>query len=253
MNTLSTIDHAKLFVRGFRIFKKTGKTPFESFIALRNLFIATNGRFNDWCCGVLKITRTKLKNVQAEGVLGKLDTQATKTIAGKIKQDGYYIFEQRLSSDVIQDIYQFSLNEPAPYLKVDPNSKAFKIEFSQDKILFDSNNPVSPRYQFDSDQVFFNKNLQKLFFDQSLLAVANEYFGSLPILDSVALWWSAPFNQLGKSESAQLFHFDMDRIKFLKFFFYLNDVDSENGPHCYIRGSHKRLPAPLLKEGRKNE
>lgn len=36
-----------------------------------------------------------------------------------------------------------------------------------------------------------------------------------------------------------MFHFDMDDYKFLKFFFYLTDVDAEAGPHVYVRGTHR--------------
>ena len=64
------------------------------------------------------------------------------------------------------------------------------------------------------------------------------------------MWWSAAFSRKASSEAAQLYHFDMDRFKFIKFFFYLTDVDSSNGPHCYIRGSHKWLPDRLWKDGR---
>jgi hypothetical protein len=42
----------------------------------------------------------------------------------------------------------------------------------------------------------------------------------------------------------------MDRIKFLKVFFYLTDVTPESGPHCYVRGSSKRKPAAILRDGR---
>lgn len=43
----------------------------------------------------------------------------------------------------------------------------------------------------------------------------------------------------GSSVSGQLYHFDLDRPHFLKFFVYLSDVDDENGPHHFVRGSHK--------------
>ena len=37
----------------------------------------------------------------------------------------------------------------------------------------------------------------------------------------------------------------MDRPKWLKFFIYLNDVDSEeHGPHCFIKYSHKTFSKP---------
>jgi hypothetical protein len=64
------------------------------------------------------------------------------------------------------------------------------------------------------------------------------------------MWWSRPFHGKASTEAAQLYHFDMDRIKFLKFFFYLTDVTPETGPHCYVRGSSKRKPAPILRDGR---
>lgn len=253
MSQLTTLAYAKLFFKGVRVFKKTGKTPFDSFIALRNLFIRTNGRLNDWCAAFFKITRGKLRNVEANGVLGKLSDNDVKQIANKIEQDGYYVFPEKLSDDIVNDIYNFCLNEPVSYLKVEENPKEWKIEFSAEKIKFDKEHPVSPKYEFEASQAFLNYNIQKLFFDQSFMAIANEYFGSRPILDLIALWWSAPFHRWGRSESAQLFHFDMDRIKFLKFFFYLTDVDAENGPHCYVKGSHKRLPDSLRREGRRDD
>lgn len=36
------------------------------------------------------------------------------------------------------------------------------------------------------------------------------------------------------------FHVDPNSPKFLKFFFYLNDVDENGGPFCYVRGSHRK-------------
>jgi hypothetical protein len=63
------------------------------------------------------------------------------------------------------------------------------------------------------------------------------------------MWWSLPGSKPG-SKAAQMFHFDMDRIKFLKFFLYLTDVDEHNGPHSYIAGSHRRLPRALREDRR---
>ena len=39
----------------------------------------------------------------------------------------------------------------------------------------------------------------------------------------------------------QLFHFDLERPKWLKSFIYLNDVDDNNGPHFFVPKSHKNL------------
>ena len=53
------------------------------------------------------------------------------------------------------------------------------------------------------------------------------------------MWWSLPLETRGSSVSGQLYHFDLDRPHFLKFFVYLNDVGDDNGPHHFVRGSHK--------------
>ena len=46
------------------------------------------------------------------------------------------------------------------------------------------------------------------------------------------------------SEAAQMFHFDLDRIKWLKFFIYLTDVNINSGPHVYVSGTHKPFSKP---------
>ena len=53
------------------------------------------------------------------------------------------------------------------------------------------------------------------------------------------------------SEAAQEFHWDMERIRWIRFFIYLTDVTVDNGPHCFIKGTHRTgaIPDDLLKQG----
>jgi len=87
--------------------------------------------------------------------------------------------------------------------------------------------------------------------DPSLLAVAQAYLGCRPILDIVAFWWHTAFSDQPDEEAAQFYHFDMDRLKWLKFFFYVTDVTPENGPHCFVAGSQRTggIPEPILRKG----
>ncbi|WP_420472434.1 phytanoyl-CoA dioxygenase family protein [Brevundimonas sp. FT23042] len=78
--------------------------------------------------------------------------------------------------------------------------------------------------------------LHDIAFDPRLLALAARYFGGRPYVDSVQAWWSVSGN--AEPEEAENFHRDNDSIRFLKFFLYLTDVDDENGPHRFVRGSH---------------
>jgi ectoine hydroxylase-related dioxygenase (phytanoyl-CoA dioxygenase family) len=85
----------------------------------------------------------------------------------------------------------------------------------------------------------------------SLIALAQEYFKSQPVSDVLGYWIHTDFVKESNSMSATKWHFDMDRVKWIKVFFYLSDMDTERGPHCYVRGSHKTggIPPELLKRG----
>ena len=74
--------------------------------------------------------------------------------------------------------------------------------------------------------------------DDVLVNVASEFFKCTPALGSYNLKRSLVNNLQAKD--AQLYHCDGNSIKFLKFFFYLTDVDLESGPFTYVEGSHKR-------------
>ena len=60
------------------------------------------------------------------------------------------------------------------------------------------------------------------------------------------MWWSPTHTKDACSPSAQLYHFDMDRTKWLLAFVYLTDVTTDNGPHCFVAGSHR--PGPTTRE-----
>lgn len=249
-NTIHLVTSPLAFLLGVTQYLLTGKTPNFGRKAMRRLFVFTNGRLNDWSGKLSNRLHPPYENIKANGVLGKLSATEIDTIVQHIERDGFYKFSARLPTEVIHNIRNFALNTPARYLKTD---KATGINYSSELVKFDPDNIISPRYQFKKKQLVQQPNIQQLMFDSSILAVAQRYLAAQPVLDKVIMWWSAPFGGKGKSGAAQMYHFDMDRLKFLKFFFYLTDVDLETGPHCYVRGSHKRLPRKLQSDGRKTD
>jgi len=116
---------------------------------------------------------------------------------------------------------------------------------------YNRTNPAAVRYDFEPEVVINNPDVQSLMADASILSVAQNYLGSLPIADVTSMWWHTAYSDQPDEDAAQLFHFDMDRIRWLKIFIYLTDVKSENGPHCFIEGSHRTggIPSTLLSKG----
>lgn len=229
----------------FKEFLSTKKTSNSGYAAMRQMFVLTHGKSNDELSDSISKNEGKYQNLDFNGVLGFADIEALSASIEAMRRDGYFIFEKKLSEDIVEEITRIALQTRCSFLDVETNKYN-----TTDLTKFDEKKPVSPRYDIPIVDIINNEVIQNLIFDSSLLTFAQEYLGVRPILDLIAFWWSAPFNGKGASAAAQMYHFDLDRIKFMKFFFYLTDVDTETGPHCYVKGSHQTLPNAINRDGR---
>ena len=79
--------------------------------------------------------------------------------------------------------------------------------------------------------------IQQIITSEYILKIAGDYLQCNPILHNILFWASYPGDKVNNVDTTQQFHQDFDDIKFLKIFFYLNDVDQNNGPHVYVKKS----------------
>jgi hypothetical protein len=93
--------------------------------------------------------------------------------------------------------------------------------------------------------------IRRLADDGALWAIAASYLRARPALQGANLWWSfaGEASERDRNAFAQMYHFDTDDYRFVKFFFYLTDVDSDGGPHAMVTGTHrhKRLRHQLVR------
>jgi hypothetical protein len=83
--------------------------------------------------------------------------------------------------------------------------------------------------------------LADVVFDARLLGIATAYFQAIPVVSFLKI--RSTFTNDLPVVDTQFFHADFGSYKILKAFVYLNDVELEGGPFCYIEGSHiKRFP-----------
>lgn len=238
----------KCFARGYYTLCRRGSTPEPAYHAMRRLYWLTNGRFNDLVSLLLKIIHPPKKIKIQNSVLGQLSKTDIKSITEEIREQGYYVFDAKLSQSQIESLLDFARSTPSQALLT---GDAVKIgAYAEELLPYASHKIESPKYNMRKEDMIQNQAIQELLIDDGILAVAQKYLGCVPILDLIAMWWSKPFKGKASTEAAQLYHFDMDRIKFIKFFFYLTDVTSETGPHCYVASSSKRKPKQILRDGR---
>jgi hypothetical protein len=188
----------------------------------------------------------------ATGVLGDLNASEIQRIDAQLRRDGYYVFARQLPLWMQSALGEFALTAPTRPLASNASEtlNEFTFAYLSDR-PYDRSNVVSAKYVLDSQSAAEQPAVQHLLLDPTIHSVASAYLRTDAINDDITMWWST--DHLGgkaSSAAAQHYHFDMDRIKFLKFFFYLTDVTTENGPHCYVTGSHARKPRQLLRDGR---
>ncbi|MFM9879542.1 MAG: hypothetical protein ACKVOO_03920 [Burkholderiaceae bacterium] len=75
-----------------------------------------------------------------------------------------------------------------------------------------------------------------------VLALVARYMGATPTIVSMQAWWS-----IGHADAAlhlaqdDMFHRDVDDLRFLKMFMYLTDVGMDNGVHSFVMQSHQSM------------
>jgi hypothetical protein len=224
--------HWPLLAFGAAAFRLSGRTPWLSYWSMRRLYCMSRGRSNHWLARRLAVPRR-----------GKTADEVEARHVDELNRNGYARLGVRLSPQECAELRSFAMSVPArPIPAIEGEGTA----------SFDPSRPGrAVKYDIAEADIVRHPIVRRLIADPTLRALAQSYLGCEPINDLVAMWWSCPGPV--SSEAAQLYHFDMDRPQFLKIFFYLTDVDTDTGPHCYIGGSHHDRPAALWRDGRHDD
>jgi hypothetical protein len=230
--------------RGAVRYSRTGTTPPDAYHSLIHLYCRTNGRSNDLLHALARRRSPPMVLPLARGVLGSLSSADVERLADEIRENGYIRPSERLPADACERLREFSLRTEATLAPPRKQGPA--------RGVYDPAHPIAEGYRFDEADLIQEPAIQRLMADPSLLAVAQAYLGCLPVLSSVFMIWSTPARLAdnAREELAQMYHFDMDRLKWIKFFFYLTEVTSDCGPHCFIAKSHRtgrQLPSLLAR------
>ena len=245
---LQYMRHAGQLFLGVIAFVATGRTPNYSYQSMIQLFCMSSGRSNDVLSNALKMVHPKYKIEKAEGVLGNLGESELQRIASVIATQGYYVFPQQLPDALCDRLFDFSLESECLASPTDldpPGTPARRVP------RYERESPTAVRYDFDAQLVIENADVQQLMADASLLALAQCYLGCRPVMDVMTMWWHTKHSAHPDKIAAQFYHFDMDRLKWLKIFIYLTDVGPDSGPHYFVAGSHRsgRIPERLRSKG----
>lgn len=207
-----------------------------------NSFLVTGGRVNE-----LVVSARRLfvgKGVTVNGGIAR-HVLPMDIVVNELESKGYVVLKEVIGKEILDEILEFTRHARATVRRTDDG------ETRGERVKFDVDNLLGVRYDYGTEEIINNHPIQKIFASDYFINIAREYLGVEPRLDEVGLWWSANFYDRPEDHSAQFFHFDLDRFKWLKIFVYLTDVGVENGPHEFVSGSHKvdGLPKSIRDKG----
>jgi len=240
--------YALLLVMGLAHYLLFKRTPAFAYQSMIRLFCLTQGRSNDWLSSAIGFFKRPGVFRNAPGLLGDMADPALRgEVVVALRERGYHIFPKRLSDEVCDRLVKYATTQSSFMCPTDFQEG----KWDKAAAVYRRGAPEAIRYDFKPQDLLKNPDVQRLLADLSFANLAQDYLGSRPVLDVLTMWWSTDFSDRPDSRAAQYFHFDMDRPKWLKFFIYLTDVESVNGPHCFVSGSQKTgaIPRSILRHG----
>lgn len=243
MKLIKGIVYAGGLLAGLLIYTVSKKTPSFAYQSMIHLFCITKGRSNDLLSAAIGLIKTPYDFGKAEGVLASTGREK---IISNLNNQGYHVFDNKLPEEICDRLLEFAVSHSCKMRPMDG-----EISEKARQVVYPRGKPETVRYDFTSQDLLENKDIQKLLADLSFPAVAQDYLGAKPVIDVLGMWWHTDYSDKPDMDAAQYYHFDMDRPKWLKFFIYLTDVTTDNGPHTFIANSHKTdgIPSAMLNKG----
>ena len=163
-------------------------------------------------------------------------TTNVKQIVKTLDREGFYQGLQ-IPQKYVEQILNFALiNDCYAEGNMD---YGFKFEeYITNKVAY-PNNIMRGEYRNTFDNC---AAIQTISQDPLILAIAQAYLQTKPILMNTRLWWNFIVNddECDLRKGARTFHYDPDDYGSIAFAFYLTDVDlQDSGTHVCVRGSHK--------------
>ena len=169
-------------------------------------------------------------------------------VVERLRTDGFAVVPHAMDVSKllrVRDELEQCLDTGTRLQKISKDTVRRKGDLDQPASVFLTREETAKGQSYFRDQTNFAAVQEPLFacpgtipvaFDDVLFDIAARYLDCVPAIGGCNLRKSF-VNDIAEFDTLH-FHADPNSPKFLKYFFYLNDVDINGGPFCYVRGSH---------------
>jgi hypothetical protein len=223
----TTNEDLALILTGLISYRQAGITPAASQRALVRAFEKSAGLFQEVLHSAL-FERSGDEGPIQSGLFGSVAASQIDGIVDEISREGYAVLPSKLDPALVERI------------RAESRDFAYRLKGGgQSGQSISGIDPTAPPDCISAYAIAPTSSLLRSIVDDELFhRIASRYLRSPSAAIDSTFWYTFP-NPTPSSETAQLFHYDLDTIRWIKVFIYLSDVGEENGPHEYVAGSHR--------------
>ncbi|MEI6398104.1 MAG: hypothetical protein WCO71_04970, partial [Pseudomonadota bacterium] len=143
----------------------------------------TRGFSNDLAAAMIRLFNPPYPlPAVTQGILGELTPEKASEIVSRIENDGYYVFDTKLSPEKIESLLKFGLETPCAQRAMDNQDQA---TVRTEPLTYPRATPQAARYDIRMNSLVNFKDSQEIIADETLLMIAQKYLKSRPVLDIV--------------------------------------------------------------------
>lgn len=222
-----------LILAGLVSYRNTGVTPQMSHMALVRAYENSSGVMQDLLHKILFSAAPETGRPIKSTFFGEIGPSDFDAIQKELDEQGYVVLPWRLTQPWVDAL----VGEAGKFGYTLRDAASDEREIKNRKI-----DPASPPKCVAAYAKSTDLEASQLFNDFSndplLVQLASRHMNASASPIGLSLWYSFA-SGAASSEAAQLFHYDLDTLRWLKVFVYLTDVGPDNGPHEYVPASHK--------------
>lgn len=229
---VSRRDLALIFA-GLVSYRNTGVTPEISHLALMRAYENSSGILQQMLHRILFVEADSKAPYRKSEFFGEIPHSEMETMLSELDRQGYVVFPKLLDLRWVDALTA----EAATFGYALRNPGAEERDVDNRKV-----DPVNPPRCVAAYAKPADLAASQLFTDFSndplLVYLASRHLNAAARPIDVTLWYSFA-SAAPSADAAQLFHYDLDTLRWLKVFVYLTDVGPDNGPHEYVPATHQ--------------
>lgn len=233
-------------MKGYINYLVSNDNNYEGYFSFRHLYFVTNGRINKFLLFLKQILYSENLFEDEFNILG----DKSELILDNLKNNGVHVFSELLPERLINNLYNFAINNQCYEIT---SEKVYMDCFNDDPLFFKDLEIKASRYDYKHQDLNNNLDILEIGLKYKFAQLSQLFTKTNVVYNLPFMWWTTTTDDYKHSYTGQVFHIDIDRIESLLFIIFLVDIDSNNGPHTYVKGSHKNKPLHLLEDRRMNK